>query len=507
MEMFIYGFIGGVTFFGVVTLFLFNYYRKKEEERKHQFLEAYYKEALEKKRELLLEAKEEIQIKKSELEAEIKEKRNELSKLERRLIQKEESVDKRIENIERKERSIQDKETYLNRLEKELKETLEKEKSTLYKLSNLTEAEAKSLLLAKVEQELSEEIGIKVKEATKIIEEESKSKAQYILTKAIQRCALDHTAETTVTTVSIPNDEIKGRLIGREGRNIRAFETLTGVDLIIDDTPEAVVLSSFDPIRREIARISLERLISDGRIHPGRIEEMIEKAKKEVEEKIRIEGEKAILQTGTRGVKPEIVKTLGRLYFRTSYGQNVLQHSIEVAQLAAALATELKLDVNIARKAGLLHDLGKAIDHEEEGTHAQLGAKLLEKYGENPDVIHAVAAHHEDEEMKTVYPIIVQVSDTISASRPGARRENLEVYVKRLEALEKIADSLPGVEKAFAVQAGREIRVIVKPDKITDNQAAKVAHDIAKKIEKEVTYPGLIKVTVIRETRVIDYAK
>ena len=507
MEMIIYGFIGGVAFFAVVTYFLLAISRKKEEEKKRLFLEAYYKEALEKKRELLLEAKEEIQRKKSEIETEIKEKKIELSKLERRVIQKEESVDKRIENIERKERSIQDRETYLNRLERDLKDSLEKEKVVLYKLSNLSEGEAKSLLLTKIESDLTEEIGIKVKEATKIIEEESKTKAQYILATAIQRCALDHTAETTVTTVSLPNDEIKGRLIGREGRNIRAFETLTGVDLIVDDTPEAVVLSSFDPIRREIARISLERLINDGRIHPGRIEEMIEKAKKEVDEKIKVEGEKAVLQTGTRGIKPEIVKTLGRLFFRTSYGQNVLQHSIEVAQLSAALATELKLDVNIARRAGLLHDLGKAIDHEEEGTHALLGAKLLERYGENPDVIHAVAAHHEDEEMRTIYPIIVQVSDSISAVRPGARRENLEVYVKRLESLEKIADSIQGVEKAFAVQAGREVRVIVKPDKITDNQAAKVAHDIAQRIEKEVAYPGLIKVTVIRETRVVDYAK
>lgn len=470
------------------------------EKRAEEILRRAQEEAEEKKRSALLEAKEEIFKLRSEAEREIRERRNEISNLERRILQREENLEKKEEILANKEKEINMKLENLNRLEEEALREIQK-------IAQMSKDEAREILLKRVEEEIQKDIAVRIKEAEARYREIAEEKAKEILTEAIQRCAVDHTVESTVSVVSLPSEEMKGRIIGREGRNIRTFETLTGVDLIIDDTPEAVVLSSFDPIRREIARIALERLVKDGRIHPARIEEMVNKAKREVENRIKEEGERALIEVGIQNMHHDLVRTLGRLYYRTSYGQNVLQHSIEVAKLAAVIAAELHMDINLAKRAGLLHDIGKAIDYEVEGSHASLGAELLKKYGEHPDVIHAVAAHHEEIPLIKPLDVIIQVADSISAVRPGARRESIEIYIKRLEKLEEIAMSFPGVEKAYAIQAGREVRVLVSPEEVDDLTATRLAYQIAKKIEKEMEYPGQIKVTVIRETRAIEYAK
>ena len=480
---------------------------RSAEEASRKILEDTKKESEARKREAILEAKEEALKVKNELERESRERRAELQRMERRLLQKEESLDKKVESLEHKEENLSRKETDLERIKEELSVNLEKQRRELERLSGLSAEEARVFLLKNVEDEMQHEIAQKIKEIETQAKEEADRRAREIVSLAIQRCAGDHVAEATVSVVALPNDEMKGRIIGREGRNIRALETLTGIDLIIDDTPEAVILSGFDPVRREVARISLEKLISDGRIHPARIEEMVEKAQKEVETTIRDEGERATFETSVHGLHPEVIKLLGRLKYRTSYGQNVLKHSIEVAHLAGIMAAELGADVALAKRGGLLHDLGKSVDHEVEGPHVTIGADLAKKYKESPQIIHIIAAHHNDIEPQSIEAVLVQAADAISAARPGARRETLETYIKRLEKLEHLADSFEGVEKAFAIQAGREIRVMVKPDKIDDLQAVRVSREIAKKIEEELEYPGQIKVTIIRETRVVDYAK
>lgn len=460
-----------------------------------------------KKREVLVEAREEIHKNRSEYEREYKERRNEIQKQERRLLQREENLDKRYETIEVKEEKLKAKIKEAEQHEEEIAQIKKGQLEMLEKISSLTTEEAKELIVKQAEIDARHDMAVKLKEIDRQLKEEADSRAREMISLAIQRCASDHASEATVSAVSLPNDEMKGRIIGREGRNIRTLETLTGVDLIIDDTPEAITVSSFDPVRREVARLTLEKLIADGRIHPARIEEMVEKSKREVEQIIKSEGERALFETGIHGIHPELIKILGRMHFRTSYGQNVLNHSIEVAHLSGLLASELGADINIAKRAGLLHDIGKSVSHEMEGTHIQLGVELAKKYRESDAIVHAIHAHHGDIEAETVEACIVQAADAISASRPGARRENLENYIKRLEKLEEIAGSFDGVEKSFAFQAGREIRIIVKPEVVSDDDMVLLAHDLSKKIESELTYPGQVKVHVVRETRVVDYAK
>jgi len=459
------------------------------------------------KREKHLEAKEEAHRLRNEIERESKERRADLQRVERRLQHKEENLDRKIGTIERKEEELRKKEEETQRIQDKIQGLHHQQLAELERVSALTREEARDILLKRAREEITHEMAMMVKEVETQAKVEAEKKAREVVTMAIQKCAADHVTEATVSVVSLPNDEMKGRIIGREGRNIRTLETLTGIDLIIDDTPEAVILSGFDPIRREIARIALEKLISDGRIHPARIEEIVEKTRKEVEVLIKEEGERATFETGVHGIHPELVLLLGKLRYRTSYGQNVLQHSIEVAHLAATMAAELGLDINFAKRAGLLHDIGKALDHETEGSHVCTGAEIAKRYRESADIINAIEAHHGDTEFKTLEAVLIQSADAVSAARPGARRESLEVYIKRLEKLEQIADSFDGVDKSYAIHAGREIRIIVKPERIDDFTSIQIARDIVKKIERDMEYPGQIKVTVIRETRAVDYAR
>jgi len=490
-------------------------YRKKSyeskigsaEEKSREIIDEALKAAETKKKEALLEAKEENLKARNELEKETKERRAEIQRYERRVLSKEENLDKKTEAMEKKESSLASREESLKRRTAEVEELFAKEQEELEKISGLTTDQAKEYLLKSVEEDVKHDTAKLIKELESKAKEEADKRAREYVVTAIQRCAADHVAETTVSVVQLPSDEMKGRIIGREGRNIRTLETMTGVELIIDDTPEAVVLSGFDPIRREVARIALERLIVDGRIHPARIEEMVEKAQKEVENMMREEGEAAILEVGIHGIHPELVKLLGKMKFRTSYGQNALKHSIEVAQLSGLLASEIGVDVRMAKRAGLLHDIGKSVDHEMEGSHIQLGSELCKKYKESAVVINAVESHHGDVEPTSLISCIVQAADTISAARPGARRETLETYTNRLKQLEDITNAFKGVDKSFAIQAGREVRIMVVPDQISDDDMVLLARDISKRIEDELEYPGQIKVNVIRESRVTDYAK
>ena len=497
------GFVSGVT------------YRKKFAEREIGSAEAeatrIINEAIRggeaKKKELLLEAKDEIHKSRTEHEKEVKERRAELSKQEHRLEQKENALDKKTEAFERKEEELAKKLAKVAETQAEAEQAKAAQMKALEAISDLTQEQARQILLKTVEEEVRHDAAMKIKQIEEQLKDEAEEKAREILSTAIQRCAADHAAEVTVSVVPLPNDEMKGRIIGREGRNIRTLETITGVDLIIDDTPEAITVSSFDPVRREVARLALEKLIVHGRIHPTRIEDMVEKARKEVDRTIREEGERACYETGVHNLNPDLVKVLGRQKYRTSYGQNVLNHSIEVSHIAGLMAAELGIDVALAKRAGLLHDLGKAIDHEVEGSHVQLGAELARKYKENPVVVNAIEAHHGDVEPKTVIAILVQAADAISAARPGARRENVENYIRRLQKLEELTCSYPGVDKAFAIQAGREVRIMVKPEVVSEDNMIHLARDVAKKIEAELEYPGQIKVNVIRETKAVEYAK
>ncbi len=500
---------------GVVGIAVGYYVRKIHDEKKilstkkiaEQIVEEAKREAETKKREVLAEAREEALRIRHELERELKERRSEIQRAERRLEQREESLDRKLENLTKKEEELKAKLTEVEKAKLEAERLLRERIVKLEEVAGLSREEAKELLLKEVEEEVSSSIGLKLKEVEENFKREADKKAREILTTAIQRCAVDHTSEVTVSVVPLPSDDMKGRIIGREGRNIRAFESLTGVDLIVDDTPEAVTLSCFDPVRREIARISLERLILDGRIHPARIEEIVEKVRKEVDEHMLEAAENALLEVNIEGVHPEIVKTLGRLTYRSSYGQNALAHSLEVAHLAGVMAAELGLDEMIARRAGLLHDIGKAIDCQVEGSHALIGADLAKRYGESQVIVNAIAAHHEEEEPKSVYAVLVLAADAVSASRPGARRESIEAYIRRLEKLENLASSFTGVEKAYAIQAGREVRVMISPEAGDDGTIYKIAYDIARKIEEDLKYPGQVKVTVIRELRAIEFAK
>ena len=465
------------------------------------------KSAETKKKEMLLEAKEEILRSRSEYEKEEKSRRADLQRQENRLQQKEENLDRKTEAIEKKEEALAQKHAAMDRENEEIKLVKQSQTAMLEKISGFTVEEAKKYLIDQVESEVTHETALKIKEVESRMKEECETRAREVVAQAIQRCAADQVAEMTVSVVPLPNDEMKGRIIGREGRNIRTIETLTGVDLIIDDTPEAITVSCFEPVRREIARLALEKLIADGRIHPTHIEEMVEKARREVDAVIKSEGERVTFEAGVRGLHPELVKMLGRLHYRTSYGQNVLQHSLEVSRIAGMMAAELGADVQAAKRAGLLHDLGKAVDHEMDGTHVALGVEFARKYKEKEDIIHAIEAHHNDVEPRTVVACLVQAADAISAARPGARRENLENYIKRLEQLESISMSFSGVEKAYAIQAGREVRVMVKPDQVSEDQMVLLARDLAKKIEEEMEYPGQIKVHLLRETTAVEYAK
>ncbi len=497
------GLIGGLSFL--------NFQLQKERKNAQEEIERAWEESLRQveasKKEALILAKEEVLEDRKALEEEVQRKRKELQSFESRLLRREEMLERKLEQIEKTESLLRKRQEEIEQQRETVEVLKSRQIQELSRIASLSVEEARQELLERVEKTLDYEIGMKIKEAEERAKREAGKVAQKVVVQAIQRYAADFTVENTVSVVNLPSDEMKGRIIGREGRNIRTFEIITGVDLIIDDTPEAVVISSFDPIRREVARLALEKLIVDGRIHPARIEEVVEKSKSEVEEKIIQEGEQALFDVGVKGINEELIKLLGKLYFRTSYGQNVLQHSKEVAYFAGLMASELGVDTTLAKRAGLLHDIGKAVDHEVEGPHAKIGAELASRYGEKEEVVHAIEAHHGEVEAKTLEATLVQAADAISASRPGARRESLESYIKRLEKLEKIADGFEGVEKSYAIQAGREARIIVKPDKIDDAQAAKLAYDIAQKIEKELEYPGQIKVTVIRETRAVEYAK
>ena len=500
---------------GAVCFFIGMTYRKKvaekeigsAEEEARRIINESIKGGESKKREMLLEAKEEIHKSRNEYEKEVKERRSELQKQERRLQQKEESLDKKLDLHEKKEDELAKKAANIQAQQEEVTSLKRSQMEMLEKISGLTQEEAKAYILKGVEDDVRHETAVKIKEIEQQLKDDADALAREIITTAIQRCAADHVAEATVSVVPLPNDEMKGRIIGREGRNIRTLETITGVDLIIDDTPEAITVSSFDPVRREIARLALEKLIADGRIHPTRIEDMVEKARREVDHTIKVEGERASFETGVHNLHPEIIKLLGRQKYRTSYGQNVLNHSIEVAHIAGLLASELGVDVTLAKRAGLLHDLGKAVDHEMEGSHVQLGVELAKKYKESPVIINAIEAHHGDVEPQTIIACLVQAADAISAARPGARRENVENYIRRLEKLEELTSSFPGVEKSYAIQAGREVRIMVKPEEVSEDNMVLLAHDLAKKIESELEYPGQIKVNVIRETKAVEYAK
>ena len=502
-------------FIGILACILYRNKKAKDdkekianaEEEALRIINDAIKSAESKKREATLEAKEEILRSRKEYEKEEKERRADLQKQERRLQQKEENIDRKTDAIEKKEEALAQKHAALDKENEEIKIIKRSQTEMLERISGFTADEAKKYLIEQVESEVTHETALKIKEIEARAKDEADQYAREIVASAIQRCAADHVAEITVSVVPLPNDEMKGRIIGREGRNIRTIETLTGVDLIIDDTPEAITVSCFEPVRREVARLALEKLIADGRIHPTHIEEMVAKARREVDAVIKSEGERAVLETGVRGLHPELVKMLGRLHYRTSYGQNVLQHSIEVAHLAGMMAAELGADVATAKRAGLLHDIGKAVDHELEGTHVALGVEFLRKYHEREDVIHAVQAHHNDVEPQTVVACLVQAADAISAARPGARRENIENYIKRLEKLEEITGTYPGVEKSYAIQAGREVRVMVKPEQVSEDDMVILARELAKRIESELEYPGQIKVHVLRETKVIEYAK
>ena len=502
-------------FIGILACILYRNKKAKDdkekianaEEEALRIINDAIKSAESKKREATLEAKEVILRSRKEYEKEEKERRADLQKQERRLQQKEENIDRKTDAIEKKEEALAQKHAALDKENEEIKIIKRSQTEMLERISGFTADEAKKYLIEQVESEVTHETALKIKEIEARAKDEADQYAREIVASAIQRCAADHVAEITVSVVPLPNDEMKGRIIGREGRNIRTIETLTGVDLIIDDTPEAITVSCFEPVRREVARLALEKLIADGRIHPTHIEEMVAKARREVDAVIKSEGERAVLETGVRGLHPELVKLLGRLHYRTSYGQNVLQHSIEVAHLAGMMAAELGADVATAKRAGLLHDIGKAVDHELEGTHVALGVEFLRKYHEREDVIHAVQAHHNDVEPQTVVACLVQAADAISAARPGARRENIENYIKRLEKLEEITGSYPGVETSYAIQAGREVRVMVKPEQVSEDDMVILARELAKRIESELEYPGQIKVHVLRETKVIEYAK